>query len=76
MEILIPLAVIGLCIVGMCITSAMRAACREAIRVGDALVAESKRVQAEFDQALQEMQKPQVGDVAERLVFRMEVKGR
>ena len=47
--------------------------------MGDALVEESNRVQAEFDQLVQQalqVRKPQVGDVAERLVFRMETKRR
>jgi cell division protein FtsL len=79
-EILLLFVMIFFCIVGMIISQGLKAASREAIRVGDALVEESKRVQAEFDlaleQAQQTLQKPQTNDVAERLVYRMEVKGR
>lgn len=77
MEILIPLAVIGLCIVGMCISSALKATCWEAQRLGDALVAESKRVQAEFDTLIREAQQPReprVGDVVWRETYRMETR--
>jgi hypothetical protein len=63
MEILVLLLIV--CMVGMFITSAMKAACREAIRIGHALQEEAKRTQAEFDSALQqamrELQKPQAG---------------
>jgi hypothetical protein len=75
MEILVLLLIIVLCIVGMTVTGGLKIAAQEAQRVGDALVEESKRVQAEFDAMVREAiasQKPQTNDVAERLVYRME----
>jgi len=75
-EILILFAAIVFCAVGIVIGSTLKLAAGEAIRLGDALVEESKRVQAEFDLAVREvLQKPQ-SNVIERVTYRMEVKGR
>jgi hypothetical protein len=76
-ELLIPLAVIGLCVAGMAITSAMKAACVEAERLGAQLLRESQEVQELFDKAIRELlqaQEPQNAAPVERMVFRMDLK--
>ena len=79
MEILIALVVIVFCIIGMAVSHGLRIASQEAIRVGDAMVEESKRVQAELDAVVREAlasQKPQSDGVVERLSYKLELKGR
>jgi hypothetical protein len=80
MELLAPLAVILLSIFGMIVCHALKAACQEASAMGERLIVESQQAREEFDQvlqrAMQALQKPQSNEVAERLIFRMELKGR
>lgn len=81
MEILLLFVIIFFCAVGMFITSAMKAACVEAEGIGQHMIAESERLQGEFDQLVQqamvELQKPQQSDgVVERMRFHVELKGR
>jgi hypothetical protein len=77
-EILILFAAIVFCALGMAVSRSLKIAAQEAQRLGTQLQEEARRMQAEFDLALEQaqraLQKPQ-SNVVERVTYRMEVKG-
>jgi hypothetical protein len=56
MEILVLLLMVFFCIVGLAVSRGLKAASREACAVGDYLVAESERMQAEIDEMKKRLQ--------------------